>query len=282
MDTYYVDGDYVDDEKAMISVKDIIVLRGFGIFDFMITYNKRPFYLNDHVRRFENSAMAIGLKLNYSGQEICEIVKRTIEKNPHHDESSVRIVHSGGVSLDGVTPEGNGILMVMVTPKKCPPAWWYQKGASIITVEMERCLPVAKSTNYLSAVFAQQQARKVGAVEAVYVDRSNRVLEGTTSNIFCFKGSTLITPSDDILDGITRKVVLNKIAGNFDLEMRDIDFSELMGMDEIFLSSSNKEILPVVRVNDMTIGSGEPGAGTKKIMQLFRDYTQAWGRGEVA
>ena len=78
MDTYYIDGQYVDEDKCVLSVKDIIVLRGFGVFDFLITYNKRPFYLKEHVQRLETSAQKIGLKIKHANDEICSIVEETI------------------------------------------------------------------------------------------------------------------------------------------------------------------------------------------------------------
>lgn len=280
MDTYYVNGKFVDEDAARIPAKDLTVLRGYGVFDFLITYNRRPFYLKEHVERLENSAKDIGLKLSHTNEQICKIVQETIDKNTHHDESNIRLIYTGGVSPDAMTPAGNGILMVMVTPKRMLPDFWYSKGASIITVDMERFIPTSKSTNYLSAVFALEQAHKVGAAEAIYVDRNQRVLEGTTTNIFAIKGSSIITPPDGILPGITRSVVLKLIPEDLKLEMRHIDFKELDHMDEIFITASNKEIVPVVKVNDMAVGSGKPGKVTRQIMDLFRSYTKNFGQGK--
>ena len=281
MDTYYVNGKFVDENAARIPAKDLTVLRGYGVFDFLITYNKRPFYLKEHVERLENSAKDIGLKLSHTNEQICKIVQETIDKNTHHDESNIRLVYTGGVSPDAVTPAGNGILMVMVTPKLMLPDFWYSDGASIITVDMERFIPTSKSTNYLSAVFALEQAHKVGAAEAMYVDRNQRVLEGTTTNIFAIKGRSIITPPDSILPGITRSVILKLIPKDLKLEMRHIDFAELDQMDEIFITASNKEIIPVVKVNDMIVGSGKPGKVTRQIMDLFRSYTKDFGQGKI-
>ncbi len=227
MDTYYIDGKYVEEDKAMVSVKDITVLRGYGVFDFMITYNKRPFRLEEHVTRFENSAARIGLQLHHSHQEICDIVKEAIRRNPHHNESNIRILYTGGISPDSVTPQGNGIFMVMVTPRHELPDWWYTDGAAIALVDMERFIPTSKSTAYLNAVYAQQQARKKGAIEAVYVDRDHRVLEGTTTNIYGIKGNELITPPDGILPGVTRGVVLELAEALLDVNLRHIDRKEL-------------------------------------------------------
>jgi branched-chain amino acid aminotransferase len=282
MDIYYMDGHFVSEDQSVISAKDLTVLRGFGVFDFLITYDKRPFCLNEHVSRLENSAREIGLQLNHSHEEICRIVEETIVRNPDHEESNIRIVYSGGVSSDGVTPEGNGILMVMVTPRVVPPGWWYSDGAKVITLSAERYLPGAKSTNYLSAVYSLQEAHRQGGIESIYVDRNNRVLEGTTTNIFFFNGDELITPNRGILPGVTRGVVLGLLPGHFDVTFRDIDKNEMEGMEEVFITASNKEIVPIIQINDMMVGSGKPGERTRKVMQLFRDYTTAFGRGEVS
>jgi len=282
MDTYYIDGKFVDDDNALICPKDIIVLRGYGVFDFLITYNKRPFFIEEHVARLENSAKQIGLALNHSNEEICNIVAQTIGKNPHHNESNIRIVYTGGISQDSVTPQGNGILMVMVTAKLILPPWWYTKGVKIITIDIERFIPTSKSTNYLSAVFAQHKAHGEGAVEAIYRDRENRLLEGTTTNFFCFKGKKLITPPDDVLPGITRKVVLNLTKDHYEHQLRHINADELNQMDEIFITASNKEIVPVIQVDDLVIGNGKPGDKTCHVMELFKNYTHAYGLGETA
>ena len=280
MDIYYIDGQFVDEDKAVVSVKDIVVLRGFGVFDSLITYNKRPFRLKEHVERLQNSAKHIGLEIRPSNEEICKITEETIKLNPDHDESKIRIVYTGGISSDGVTPDGNGSLMVMVTPRHMLPDRWYTDGTKIITVDIERILPGAKSTNYLSAIYALSQARRQNAIESVYVDRHDRVLEGTTTNFFMFRDNKLITAGKDILPGITRSVILELADGNFEVEIRDIDKREIASAEEIFITASNKEVVPVIKVNDLTVGNGKPGPQTRKVMQLFRDYTNAFSRGD--
>lgn len=281
MDIYYIDGQYVDEDKCVLSVKDIIVLRGFGVFDFLITYNKRPFHLKEHVQRLVNSAQKIGLKLKHSNDEICAIVEETIRRNTHHDESNIRIVYTGGISSDGVTPEGNGYLVVMVTPKHQLPDSWYSDGAKLVTAEIERFIPGAKSTNYLTAVWALEQAKAMDAIESIYVDRNNRLLEGTTTNFFCFKENKLITPKLDILPGITRGVLIDLLKGHFDLDVREIQKDELPSMEEVFISASNKKVVPIIQVDDIVIADGRPGRRTQKVMQLFKDYTTAYGQGKV-
>jgi branched-chain amino acid aminotransferase len=279
VDTYYVDGEFVEEDDARLSVKDITVLRGYGVFDFLITYNRRPFHLEDHVARLVNSAAGIGLQIRHENSQICDIVVETVQRNSHHAESNIRMVYTGGISPDGVTPQGNGILMVLVTPKAELPGGWYADGAAVVTVDMERFMPISKSTNYLTAVCAQQIAREQGAIEAIYVDRKNRVLEGTTTNIFGLNGNTLVTPPDGILPGITRSVVLKLAEGKYEVQLRHIEKDELAAFDEIFICASNKEIVPVIKIDERAVGDGRPGRQTAAIMKLFREYTAAYGRG---
>jgi branched-chain amino acid aminotransferase len=281
MDIYYVDGEFVPGDQAVIAAKDLIVLRGFGVFDFLITYNKRPFYLKEHVQRLKNSADKIGLQLNHTQKEICDIVEETVRRNTDHGESNIRIVYSGGISSDGVTPEGNGKLMVMVTPKLELPEWWYTDGAKIITLDIERFIPGAKSTNYLTAVWALQQAHHQDAIESIYVDRRGHLREGTTTNLYFFKDGKMITTDADILPGVTRAVLLDLLKGHFDIVFREISREEIAGMEEAFISASNKEIVPIVKIDDTVIGDGKPGPDTRQVMQVFREFTTAYGRGKV-
>ena len=281
MDIFYNNGEFVDSESAVISVNDLIVLRGYGVFDFMRTYKRRPFYLEEHIARLENSARLINLELRWTSREIFDAVMETMNKNPHHRESNIRIVCTGGISPDGVIPQGNGKLIIMVTPKHDLPDWWYSEGASVISVNTERFLPGAKSTNYLGAVMAQQEAKRQKAVEAIYVDRNNNIKEGTTTNIFFFKGDRMVTGKSDILSGVTRGVVLKLTDSIFETELRDVSVREVEDFDEIFITASNKEIVPIVKFNDMKIADGRPGKNTKKIMELFKKYTDDYGKGLV-
>ncbi len=281
MDICYIDGKFLSDEDALISVKDLIVLRGFGVFDALITYNKTPFHLEDHVRRLEKSAEYIGLQLHHKNSEICEIVRETVTRNPHHHESAIRIVYTGGISSDGLTPEGRGILMVMVTELMGLPARVYTEGAKVITVDAARFLPAAKSTCYLSAVFAKREAKKQEAIEALYVDRDTRILEGATTNFFCFQGERLITPpTGEILSGVTRSVVIELAKSVYEVEERDLLLSETGAMQEAFITASSKEVMPVVRIDDRQIGDGRVGERVRKVMQLFRDYTNSYATGK--
>lgn len=271
---FYMDGEFLPEENAKIPVNDLAVLRGYGIFDFFRTYGGKPFHLKDHLKRLEHSARSIELKLPLSIEKIHDIVMETLKKN-HHKDSNVRIVVTGGQTEDFITPCGKPRLLVMVTEVCTYPEKWYRDGVKIITVPLERQIPAAKSLNYLSAILALKDAYEKNAVEAVYTDRDGNLREGTTSNFFLFNQGKMITPgTKDILPGITRQVVLELAKHEFEVQIREIHIDELSQAQGAFLSSSNKQILPVVQVDDLIIGDGKPCPQTRLIMKRFEDYTR--------
>jgi branched-chain amino acid aminotransferase len=242
------------------------------VFDFLRTYNGTPFKLREHLLRLERSANAIWLDLSHTLDEIETIIHDTFQRN-NLPEANIRIVVTGGVSTDGITPVDKSGLIVLVTPTRTYPVEYYEQGVKVITVEIERYIPGAKTINYIPAIMALEQARTAGAVEALYVDRHQYILEGTMTNFFIFQGNQLITPKDNILPGITRAVVLELAQGRFEIVKRPLTFDDLLRADEAFISASNKEIMPVDHVNNGQIGNGLPGPNTRRLMKDFHEYT---------
>lgn len=278
MDIYYVNNKFVSAEESTIHVNDMGLLRGYGVFDFMRTYGGKPFYLDEHVRRLIRSATLIGITLPWSEQEIMDITLETLRRNNHH-ESNVRIVITGGISPDSITPQGKPHLMVMATPLHALPESWYTQGVKVITTHVERFMPDAKTTNYIPGILALENARKQEAIESIYVDRHGNLLEGTTTNIYAFIDGKLVTPATGMLPGITRKVILRLAKDIFEVETRDIKKDEIRMMDEVFLSASNKEIVPVTQIDCVTIGDGTPGKNTRRLRELFDAFTTQYAKG---
>ncbi len=266
MDVYYIDGAFVSSEAAVIPVNDLAVLRGYGVFDLMRTYNGEPLFMEDHIARLANSASEIGLHFPWKTNEMADIIGQTIERNPHLTDASIRVVVTGGSSDDFTTPKNAPRLLVLVSAVPSLPAAWYRDGVKIVTEVTERFKPGAKSINYIPATIAMEKARKAHAVEAIYIDRNQRVLEGTTSNIFAFIGGRLVTPGAEILSGITRKVVLEVSRELFPVEIRDIALDELNTAEEVFITGTNKGLVPVNQVDAHRIGDGRPGPNTRRIM----------------
>jgi len=281
MSIYYIDGEFVPGEKALLPVSDLAILRGYAVFDYLRTYGGRPFHLDAHIRRLLNSARLVGLNCPWDSGEIRNIVGETMQRNSFQ-ESSIRLVVTGGDSDDFITPGDSPRLLVMANPLKSYPAEWYQEGIKVITSEITRHVPGAKSIDYIQAILALKKARDKGAVESIYVDRRGRVLEATTSNLFAVIRGRLTTPDDDILPGVTRNVVLDIAEPGLSPRLGGISREELYTAEEAFLTSSNKEILPVRQVDDAVIGTGNPGEITREIQRMFRAYTADYARGERA
>jgi branched-chain amino acid aminotransferase len=277
MSIYYIDGEFVQAQAACLPVDDLSILRGFGVFDFLRTYGGRPFHLKDHLARLKRSAELIGLKVGRPLSEIADIVGETLRRNGHA-EANIRIVVTGGSSPDCFLPAGRPRLLVLVTPLTPLPETWQQDGVGIVTIPYSRYLPNAKSINYIPAIHAMQDARRQGAVEALYVKPDGRVTEFTTSNLFAVIDGRLLTPETDLLPGITRQVVLG-LDLPLPAQIGDLTLEALHGAEEVFLTSSTKEVVPVVRIDRRPVADGRPGKRTRETMARFRDYTERYGRG---
>lgn len=269
----YLNGKFVALDQACLPLNDLGIVRGYGVFDFLRTYNGVPFKLREHVQRLQKSAKLIGLSLPWSTEEIEAIAQDTLGQN-NLPEANIRIVATGGSSADFITPLGQPSLMVIVTPVSEYPKEYYEQGVKAIAVQIERFIPTAKSLNYISAIGALQQAKLTNAVEALYINQQGHVLEGTTTNFFVFRGSQLITPKENVLNGITKNVVLELAENRFEIVEQPIDSSELSSCDEAFITSSTKEIMPVVQIDELPIHKGKPGEKTQLLMQLFQNYTR--------
>jgi branched-chain amino acid aminotransferase len=270
---FYIDGEYVNQENAKISATDLVILRGYGVFDFLRTYNRKPFHLEAHVARLYRSAELVLLDTPWTQAEVCDIVNETIARNSHA-ECDVRIVITGGESPTNLMPVGESRLLVYVGAVKPLPQEHYDNGVKIITVPDIRSYPGVKSIDYLSAIVALKQARSQDAIDAVFIDGDKNIREGTTNNLFAFFGNTLVTPPlDNILPGITRSVVLDLAKEAFTVEERMLTLEEVYQADEVFLTSSVKEVLPIRQVDDHVIGDGKPGEGTQQLISMFDAYT---------
>jgi branched-chain amino acid aminotransferase len=252
-------------------VDDLALIRGIGVFDLLRTYNGKPCFLEEHVDRLLESARRIDLELPWDHDEICRVALETLARN-NLDEANIRIVATGGSSADFMSLGGKPRLLVLVTPLPKLPAQWYRQGIKVITRKVRRSHPGAKSINYLPAAIALRQAQAQGAVEVLYLDDDCNVLEGTTSNVFAFLRGRLVTPDQGIISGITRKVVLEIGARHYSIERRVLPRQELLKAQEVFITGTNKGLVPVVQVDDTRIDKGRPGPETRRMMALLEEH----------
>lgn len=272
---YYVNGDFVPADQAALPLGDLAIVRGFGIFDFLRTYRRVPFKLHEHVLRLYSSAEQIALAMPWTIEEVEEICREANRRNGFAD-ASIRIVVTGGPSPDFMMPAGKSRLSVMVHPLQASPPQMRLEGVTVVTTRLDRILPTVKSLNYLGAIVAVSEARKSGAVEAIYRLPDDTVTECTRSNLFIFRGGKLFTPATGILPGITRQVTLEIAAEEYEVVQTRLSYSDLLAADEAFITSTTKEIAPVVAVDGQTIGSGRPGEYTQDLIERFNAYVERY------
>ncbi len=270
---WYINGRWVHPNEGTISINDVAVLRGYSVFESLRTYDRRPFHLDEHLNRLYRSAKMIELDIPYTREHITGIIQEIIERNSYK-HASIRILVTGGESEDGILPSGNTVLAVLITQLGERDMERFARGYKVITSRLQRVSPEAKTTNYIEAVRSLKEATRRDAVDALFVNEQGHVLEGTRSNFFVFQGNTLITPRVGVLIGVTRNTVLELAQGLFTLDERPISLDELAHVDEAFITSSSKEITPVIQIDDIVIGDGKPGPHTTTLEQRFIEMVE--------
>lgn len=264
-------GEIIPYDDAFVHVSDLGFLRSYAAFDYLRTYNGRPFHLDDHLERFRNSARELALPLKYSDVEIRRVIADLLSRSGL-SEAGVRLVITGGNSPDSMTTtEPNFFIVVEQLPVY--PAEIWETGVKLITSDYLRDIPEVKSTSYLNAIKLMPMVERHGAHDVLYC-HDGQVLELTRYSFFLFRGDTLVTPRDNVLPGVTRKVLLELCRKEFPVEERAVAVEELAAATEAFLSGTTKGVLPVVQVDDTVVGDGIPGANTNRVMELFAVYTR--------
>ncbi len=270
---WYIDGRWVHPHEATISINDTAILRAYSVFESLRTYDRRPFHLDEHLARLYRSAELIDLDIPYTREQIAAVVREVIARNAYK-HATIRIFVTGGETEDSILPSGKPALVVLITPLGERDMQRFANGVKVITTHLQRIMPEAKTNNYVAAVRALKEAARHNAADAFFVNEQGHVLEATRSNFFIFRGDTLVTPRQSILIGVTRNVVLNLARDRFAVEERPILLDELSLVDEAFITSSSKEILPVVQIDDLVIGDGKPGPRTYELEQRFIDMIE--------
>jgi len=283
----YLNGKFVDSNKANISIFDHGLLYGDGVFEGIRSYDSLVFRLKEHIDRLYRSAEAIRLTIPVEKKEMSQIVVNTLKKNALAD-AYVRLVvtrGSGDLGLDPRKCRDRSSMFVIADKVTLYPKRFYEHGLKIITAKTRRNLPQAidpriKSLNYLNNILAKIDAIDGGTEEAIMLTHDGFVAECTGDNIFIVDNETLITPPTNIgaLDGITRDSVI-KIAKKKKMRFKErmLVLKDLYRADECFLTGTAAEIIPVTKIDAHTIGKGKPGAVTRKLLQAFRELTKVDG-----
>lgn len=258
----WVNDSLVPADNALVNVSDLAVQRGYGIFDFFKTIDGKPVFLEDHLDRFFRSAVLMRLGVKQSRDEIRDKIYQLIEKNALSD-SGIKIILTGGFSPDGFNiAEPNLIISQAVFQI---PRTMSEKGVGVITHEYQRQFSNAKTLDYLQAIWLQPVLKQKNADDVLY--HSNGLIrECPRANFFIVtKDHEVITPESDMLKGVSRKHILEIASGMFKTEARDVSLEELRNAKEAFITSTTKNILPVVQVDGRTLGNGSPGEVTRAL-----------------
>ena len=279
----YINGQIVPQEDAKISVFDHGLLYGDGVFEGIRAYNGKIFTLDEHLNRLYDSATAISLKIPITKAEMSEAIKQTMKANNLTD-SYIRLVVTRGVGKLGLDPNKCAtpqIIIITDTIELYSKAL-YERGLDIVTVTTIRnhfsaLDPKIKSLNYLNNILAKIESIQAGAGEALMLNKDGYVAECAGDNVFIFKNNILRTPpsSAGILVGITRNVVM-KLATEMGVQVKEelMTRYDLYIADECFLTGTAAEIIPVVKIDGRTIGTGKPGKLTLDLLKRYRDLTQ--------
>ena len=279
----YLDGKFVDKEDAKISVYDHGLLYGDGIFEGIRAYNGVIFKLKEHVDRLYDSAKSITLNIPISKEEMEKIVIETVKINNLKD-AYIRLVVTRGIGDLGLDP------------KKCPKPTIFciaepmnpllgEDGIRVITSSIRRLPvdvlnPAVKSLNYLNSILAKIQANYANVDEAFLLDIEGYVAEGTGDNIFVVKNGVIKTPplSSSVLKGITRDVVI-ELAKKLGYEVLEekLTIHDLYVCDELFITGTAAEIVPVVEIDGRVINNGNIGEITKKLRDEFKKIRKIEG-----
>ena len=274
-----IDGVVLAPEDAKVSVYDRGFLFGDAVFEVLRTYGGAPFAFDEHFDRLRRSAERVFIEVPFDRGTLREEVTRGIAA-AGNAESYVRILvtrGAGPMSLDPATAT-RALRVILVEPVVPPPPAAYTDGIAVVTVHTRRSVDEtaaagAKVTNYLESLLAVREAKARGGQEALIVDGRGEVVEGATSNVFVVKDARVATPPPEagILVGITRAHVLDA-AGRLGMpvEERRLRPGDLRDADEVFITSSIRELLPVVRVDGRAIGSGVPGPVARALHRAFR------------
>ncbi len=276
MQMIYLNGEWMPVEQAKIPVLDRGFIFGDGVYEVIPSYSGHPFRLREHLVRLQSSLDAVRIVNPYSPERWEELVREIVAKNPWEDQGVYLQVTRGVAPRDHAFPKGvKPTVFMMSNPLITPAQSQREQGVAAVTVTDNRWLRCdIKSVSLLANCLLRQAAADQGAAESVLL-RDGLLTEGSASNIFVVKNGVIITPpkTNFILPGITYDVVIELARANrLPLEIRQVSEAEVRDADELWLTSSTKEVLPISTLDGKPVGAGKPGPLAARMNQLYQDY----------
>ncbi|GJQ59683.1 MAG: aminodeoxychorismate lyase [Candidatus Scalindua sp. AMX11] len=281
-DYIFLNGSIISEKEGYITSKDRGFLYGDGIFDTLRSYSGNPFKLTEHLSRLRSSAQKLKIPFIFTDDFLRNTIQTLMKKNNIPD-AYIRITLSRGSGRRGLVmcDHSEPTLLVEVKELTPYPKELYEKGMSIIVSKTKRSTscPISchKTTNLLTSIMVKEEIKSRSADDALLLNTDNDVIECTVSNLFMVKEERVITPPLDtnILPGITRKAVLG-ICQNMNLPAKEERFrvETLIGADEVFITNSLMEIMPISKIEEHEIGKCVPGKITAALMNAYRELTK--------
>lgn len=278
-DIAYLNGEFLPLDQARVSVLDRGFIFGDGVYEVIPAYSRRPFRLPEHLKRLQRSLEAVRLPNPLPDAEWTGLIHELIARHPGEDQGIYLQVTRGVARRDHAFPKTAApTVFMMSNPLVTPSREQVENGASAVTATDFRWLRCdIKVTSLLANCLMRQAAADAGADEVVMF-RDGCLTEGSSSNVFAVKGGTLLAPPKNhlVLPGITYDVVLELAAAKqVPVDVRAITEGEVRGADELWLSSSSKEVLAISRLDGKPVGTGRPGPVFKTVHQAFQEFKRA-------
>lgn len=266
----FINNSFVPYRDATLHISDVGLQRGFGIFDYFISVNGAIPFFDDYLNRFYLSAEKLNLKVPFDRGDLKKKIYHLLNENKLAI-TGIKLLLTGGFADDLYTPTDPNFLIINIPVPNYSDT--YSDGIKLLLLDYVRYLPEVKTTFYLPALSLLPELMRIGALETLY-HHKGIVYETTRANFFIIKNGVLITPSEGILKGITRKHVLKVARLQMKVEERIVKLDEIFDSDEIFITGTSKHILPVVNIDGKIIANGRPGTITNKLAQDFKAYYQ--------
>ena len=274
----YLNGKFLPLEEAYIPVLDRGFIFGDGVYEVIPVYSKRAFRLAEHLNRLQSSLDGIRLPNPHSETEWAKLISELIERNPGDDQYLYLHITRGVAKRDHAFPQPpvQPTVFMMSSPLLHPATELLASGVSAVTAADNRWLRCdIKAISLLPNVLLRQMAVDAGCAETILIRDDSFMTEGAASNIFLAKNGTLLAPPKDnlMLPGITYDVVLELAAANhIPVEVRKIGKDELLSADELLLTSSTREVMPITTLDGKAVGSGKPGPMFGRLYSLYQNY----------
>jgi len=277
-ETAYLNGEFLPLDQARVSVLDRGFIFGDGVYELIPVYSRVPFRMDEHLARLERSLAAVRIRNPYSRAEWRDIILQLVAKQSFEDQGVYFQVTRGVAKRDHAFPKDSvPTVFIMSNPLVNPPQELVERGAAAVSAVDDRWRRCdIKSISLIGNCLLRQVSADVGAVETILF-RDGKLTEASASNVFIVRGGVILSPpkSNLILPGITYDVIAEIAqAAGLPLEYRDVSEAEVRGAEEVWVTSSSKEVLAIVTLDGKPVGSGKPGPVYRRVHALYQEFKQ--------